>query len=78
MQVDLLQTSAVVPRMRTRVAEPRDVRLMRLRLTGIDGAGTVRINDSVWRVIGPDAPAGTRIKVTRADAATLVVDPAAA
>ncbi len=39
MQVDLLQTSAVVPRMRTRVAEPRDVRMMRLRLTGIDGAG---------------------------------------
>jgi hypothetical protein len=39
MQVDLLQTSAVVPRMRTRIAEPRDVRKMRLRLTGIEGAG---------------------------------------
>ena len=36
MQVDLLQTSAVVPRMRTRIAEPRDVRRMRLRLTGLD------------------------------------------
>jgi transglutaminase-like putative cysteine protease len=39
MQVDLLQTSAVVPRMRTRIAEPRDVRRMRLRLSGIEGAG---------------------------------------
>jgi transglutaminase-like putative cysteine protease len=39
MQVDLLQTSAVVPRMRTRIAEPRDVRRMRLRLTGIEGSG---------------------------------------
>jgi membrane protein implicated in regulation of membrane protease activity len=24
----------------------------------IDGAGTVRIDDTVWRVAGPDAPAG--------------------
>jgi transglutaminase-like putative cysteine protease len=36
MQVDLLQASAVVPRMRTPVAEPRDVRLMRIRLGGAD------------------------------------------
>src|SRR5258708_1530527 len=39
MQVDLLQASAVVPRMRTRIAEPRDVRLLRLRLTGLEGSG---------------------------------------
>jgi inner membrane protein len=42
----------------------------------VDGAGTVRIGDSVWRVTGPDTPAGQRIKVTRADAATLVVEAA--
>ncbi len=41
----------------------------------IDGAGTVRVGDTVWRVSGPDCPAGSRIKVTRADAATLVVEP---
>jgi transglutaminase-like putative cysteine protease len=36
MQVDLLQASAVDPRMRTPIAEPRDVRLMRIRLGGAD------------------------------------------
>jgi transglutaminase-like putative cysteine protease len=36
MQVDLLEASAVVPRMRTRIPEPRDVRLMRIRLGGAD------------------------------------------
>ena len=38
MQVDLLQAAAIVPRMPTRVSEPRDVRRMRLRFRGLDGA----------------------------------------
>ena len=36
MQVDLLQAAAVAPRMRTPIPEPRDVRLMRIRLGGAD------------------------------------------
>jgi hypothetical protein len=36
MQVDLLQAAAVAPRMKTPIAEPRDVRLMRIRLGGAD------------------------------------------
>ena len=39
----------------------------------IDGAGTVRIDDTVWRVSGPDAPAGSRVKVVQADGASLTV-----
>ena len=39
-----------------------------------DGSGTVRIDDTVWRVSGPDCPAGSRIKVVRADGASLVVE----
>jgi len=39
----------------------------------IDGAGTVRIDDTIWRVAGPDAPAGSRVKVVRADGASLTV-----
>jgi transglutaminase-like putative cysteine protease len=39
MQTDLLQASAVVPEMRAPIAEPRDVRRMRLRLVGADIAG---------------------------------------
>jgi hypothetical protein len=36
MQVDLLEASAVAPRMRTPIPESRDVRLMRIRLGGVD------------------------------------------
>lgn len=39
------------------------------------GVGRVRINDSVWRVEGPDTPAGTSVKVVAADGATLRVEP---
>jgi transglutaminase-like putative cysteine protease len=38
-QQDLLRMSAVVPVMRQRIDEPRDVRRLRLRLQGFDGAG---------------------------------------
>jgi inner membrane protein len=42
----------------------------------VDGIGTVRIDDTVWRVNGPDRPRGSRVRVTRADGATLAVEPA--
>ena len=42
----------------------------------VAGNGTVRIDDSIWRVAGPDLPAGSRVTVTAADGATLVVQPA--
>ena len=40
----------------------------------VDGVGTVRIDDSVWRVSGPDCPAGSRVKIARADGANLLVE----
>jgi membrane protein implicated in regulation of membrane protease activity len=43
----------------------------------IDGGGTVRIDDTIWRVRGPDAPAGSRVKVVQADGASLTVEAAA-
>ena len=39
----------------------------------IDGSGTVRIGDTVWRVAGPDTPAGSRVRVVKADGASLTV-----
>ena len=42
----------------------------------VDGAGTVRIDDTIWRVRGPECPAGSRVKVTQADGANLAVEPA--
>lgn len=43
----------------------------------VDGLGTVRIDDTIWRVSGPDAVAGSRVRVVRADGANLSVEPAA-
>src|SRR5262249_58365397 len=37
----------------------------------VDGVGTVRIDDSVWRVTGPYCPARTPLKVARCAAAAL-------
>ncbi len=41
-----------------------------------DGVGTVRIDDTIWRVSGPDRPAGSKVRVTRANGADLQVEPA--
>ncbi|BCH23070.1 NfeD family protein [Mesorhizobium sp. L-8-3] len=32
----------------------------------VDGRGRVRIGDTIWRVSGPDLPAGVKVKVTAA------------
>jgi membrane protein implicated in regulation of membrane protease activity len=42
----------------------------------VDGVGTIRIEDTVWRVSGPNLPAGSRVKVSRADGADLEVEAA--
>ena len=39
----------------------------------VDGSGTVRIDDTIWRVAGPDVPAGSRVRIVRADGASLTV-----
>ena len=40
------------------------------------GSGRIRVGDSSWRVSGPDAPAGARVRVVGVEGATLVVEPA--
>jgi membrane protein implicated in regulation of membrane protease activity len=43
----------------------------------VDGVGTVRIDDTTWRVMsGLDCPAGGRVRVSRVDGAVLIVEPA--
>jgi membrane protein implicated in regulation of membrane protease activity len=42
----------------------------------VSGTGRVRVDDTTWRVTGPDCPAGTKVRVERADGATLIVAPA--
>jgi membrane protein implicated in regulation of membrane protease activity len=42
----------------------------------VDGVGTIRIDDTVWRVSGPDCPAGSRVRISRAEGADLMVETA--
>ncbi|MBN9580224.1 MAG: NfeD family protein [Afipia sp.] len=51
-------------------------RVFTLETPIVDGVGTVKIDDTVWRVAGPDAPAGLRVKIVSADGASLRVGPA--
>ena len=40
----------------------------------VGGVGTIRIDDTVWRIKGPDCPAGSRVRVSRAEGADLLVE----
>jgi membrane protein implicated in regulation of membrane protease activity len=40
----------------------------------VDGVGSVRIDDTLWRVTGPDCPAGSRVRIARAEGPNLVVE----
>lgn len=41
----------------------------------VNGDGRLRIDDTTWRVSGPDLPAGAKVKVVAAEGITLVVAP---
>jgi membrane protein implicated in regulation of membrane protease activity len=40
----------------------------------VQGAGVVRVGDTVWQVAGSDAPAGSQVKIVSADGASLRVE----
>ncbi|MEP9354590.1 NfeD family protein [Xanthobacter sp. KR7-65] len=42
----------------------------------VGGVGRIRVDDTVWRVEGPDLAAGSDVRVVSADGATLTVAPA--
>jgi membrane protein implicated in regulation of membrane protease activity len=39
----------------------------------VSGSGRVRVDDTTWRVTGPDCAAGTKVRVERVDGANLIV-----
>ncbi len=43
----------------------------------LHGSGRAELDDTVWQVAGPDAPAGTVMRIVRTDGATLIVEPVA-
>ena len=42
----------------------------------VDGVGRIRINDSNWRISGPDLPSGRRVRVVGTNGSMLLVEPA--
>jgi len=42
----------------------------------LDGYGRIRLGDTIWRVAGPDLPAGTRVRVISAKGGELQVEAA--
>jgi membrane protein implicated in regulation of membrane protease activity len=42
----------------------------------VNGTGKLRVDDSQWRIAGPDLPTGARVRVIRAEGATLHVETA--
>ena len=43
----------------------------------VDGRGRMKIGDAFWTALGPDLPAGTRVRVLAADGGALRVEPLA-
>ena len=41
----------------------------------VAGEGRIRVNDTLWRVTGPDAPMGARVRVTGVEGTLLTVVP---
>ena len=39
-----------------------------------NGTGRVKLGDTIWRVVGPELPAGSRVKVVGIEAGTLRVE----
>ena len=57
-----------------RRAEALVGRIFTLEKPIIDGSGTMRIDDTVWRITGADVPAGSRVKVAQVDGTALRVE----
>jgi membrane protein implicated in regulation of membrane protease activity len=49
-------------------------RVVDLREPIVGGRGRVQIADAFWDVVGPDLPAGARVRIVSADGSTLRVD----
>lgn len=50
-------------------------RIVSLSQPIVNGRGTAKVDDSTWRVEGPDLPAGTQVTVTGVDGSVLKVEP---
>ena len=52
-------------------------RVLTLNAPIVNGQGKVRVDDSIWKIVGADCPAGTRVRVIGVDGVMLKVEPEA-
>ena len=50
-------------------------RVVELDRAIVNGSGRARVDDSLWAVVGPDLPVGSRVRVVAVDGMTLKVQP---
>ncbi len=41
----------------------------------VNGYGKIRVDDSTWKIAGPDAPAGSQVRIVGADGTLLKAEP---
>lgn len=49
-------------------------RIFTLETPIIDGIGKIRVDDSTWKIVGTDCPAGTKVKVVGIDSTVFRVE----
>jgi len=59
-----------------RRAEQYVGRVFTLEEPVVNGVGKVRVDDSTWRIAGPDIGAGAQVRITAADGVILKFEPA--
>lgn len=58
-----------------RRAEQYVNRVVHLETAIENGFGRIRLDDTLWRVAGPDLPQGSQVQITKVDAGQLIVSP---
>jgi membrane protein implicated in regulation of membrane protease activity len=66
-------TQSEVSNLNKRVAQYMD-RVARVQEPIVNGLGTINVDDTIWRVLGPDCEAGTKVKVIGAEGTDLKVE----
>jgi inner membrane protein len=67
------ETDAEVPALNRR-GESYVGRVFTLDQPIVNGTGKLRVDDSQWRIVGTDVPAGAKVRVVQADGANLHVE----
>jgi membrane protein implicated in regulation of membrane protease activity len=66
-------TKSEISNLNRRVAQYMD-RIAIIQEPIVNGLGTINVDDTIWRVLGPDCETGTKVKVVGAEGTDLKVE----